>query len=253
MRKLILFLAVYGNTLMATQPSLIRGTPATPLSFPEAVYIRNNHGDRCSSTVVGKKVLLTAAHCVEDSKVINPVDTAKHDFTAVCDPHIKYEGEDFDMALCLSDTPLDVTPATLADRGPRMGELVLLSGYGCTSSRRKGGNDGIFRIGFSRVDNLTGADNTFFTRSETTLCSGDSGGAAYLNSEDMDNHMHYIYGVNARTDFESLSIMQAVYTDEAKHFFTNWSKRRKAKICGLNTLCDRPKRPGNPPPPDIDV
>ncbi len=253
MRKLILPLVLASNVILnASEPVIIKGMVARPDLFPEAIYIENNRGDRCTGTVIGRRALLTAAHCIEDSRVIKPVDATIHPFVASCDIHPLYEGDDFDIAICYSENPFDdIEPASLSATGPFMGEMITLSGYGCTSSDRTGGNDGLFRYGFSRVDVTVGLLNSFHTSDDSTICSGDSGGASYKFDPNFSESMHYVLGVNARSNFINRSIFQAVFTPLVQNFLKGWSKRMHTSICGLNRNCEAPFRPGTPRPSKI--
>lgn len=251
MLKLVVFLSlaavpIVQATASSDQPTLMRGEEVDLDYFPEAIYIRNSNHARCSATIVGRYALLTAAHCVEDSAIITPVQSNMFSFVAFCEAHPRYEGENFDIALCKSDRPLPGRPASISQSRMHVGEKVLLTGFGCT---HPSGPDGTFRIGMSTIYQLPMGQDTFFhTYHDATLCSGDSGGAAYYPMEDFREEKHYILGVNARSDMESRSLMTAIFNFDILDWMRRWSRSYRTRICGLNRECNYLRRPDTPRP-----
>ena len=230
-----------------TLPSLINGNLTDRDLFPEAVYVFNSHGSRCSATVIGPRVVLTAAHCIDAAGWIaswlrdDPVQVE-----AQCEQSNLYSTgiEDHDMALCLSPSDIHLQPATIASLDVRVGDKVLLSGYGCTSypGSPEGGNDGSFRTGVSTVISLPHPGDWFYTRAQAALCSGDSGGAAYIipKSGDVTHGPHQVVGVNSRGNMHDLSLLTDLTIPQSKAFFHNFIAKTGATICGVNLECTPP-------------
>ena len=241
MRRLV-FALFYANLAFASsyEPMLIGGRPASKGEYPEIVYIHSGNA-RCSATVIGPKVILTAGHCVADEGSIGPVAEIvdfvvdQTVYSAVCKqaPMYRDQTEDHDMALCKVDKRLSVKPAKISKLGPKLGEEVVLSGYGCVQAGGGGGNDGILRIGKAKVTKLPqGKDHWFYTQDKSALCFGDSGGPALLNKKE-----HLLIGVNSRGNIKDLSLLTALYTSESIKFFEDFAEEQEVEICGISDKC----------------
>ncbi len=222
-------------------PMLIGGRPAHEGEFPEIIYIRSGAA-RCSATVIGERVILTAGHCVKDEGEIGPVEMGvgavdfvlgQQVYTAKCRQTPKYRQNlgDHDMAICLADRPLSVRPATIDTQPVKIGQTVILTGYGCIRSPGSGGNDGILRVGKAKVIQLpAGDDYWFYTKASSTLCFGDSGGPSMSKP-------HFVIGVNSRGDIKSLSLFTATFTKDSIDFFEEFAKEQSVSICGITEDC----------------
>lgn len=224
--------------------NLIGGRPATKGEYPETVYISSGNA-RCSASVIGPRVIMTAGHCVADDGQIGPVAVSntvafsidKTSYTAKCKqaPMYRDHTEDHDMALCKVDKAVSIKPGSISKKGPQLGEKVILSGYGCVKPGGGGGNDGILRIGKAKVIKLPeGKDHWFYVQDTAALCFGDSGGPSFLDSKE-----HLIIGVNSRGNIKDLSLLTAVYTQESLDFFEEFAKDQEVEICGITTDCDQ--------------
>ncbi len=262
MRFLAFLCALIGFSASAATLDLIGGSPAPLGAFPEIVYIRSvADGARCSATVVSplgeRGVILTAGHCVANQGEIGPVadevsfEIADRAYRAVCEQHPDYARTkaDSDMALCLVDGVLDVEPATISKVGPRVGDTVLLTGYGCVQPGGGGGNDKVLRIGKAVVTQAAGADSWFYTRARTgasaALCFGDSGSSAQTlppavgkgPKEEEEVVRHVVLGTNSRGDIFELSLIAGTFLPKAQEFLKGWASRKRVAVCGINQNC----------------
>jgi len=229
---------------------LIGGEPAKPEDWPASVYARAG-GAACSSTVVGERVVLIAAHCVSDGKSIE-FAFGPQKYTAKCTHSPDYRRDTTaDWALCLTDRKVDgVLPELVAQDGSwcAKGVKVRLTGYGCTRVGGTGGNDGVYRIGEAEVTSCPSRDNDTVTKGGAALCYGDSGGPAF---REYDDGSREVFAVNSRGDIRTTSYLASVFTAKAKSFFTSWQEKNGAWICGYpgSGPCRGSVVPPPPPPP----
>jgi hypothetical protein len=170
-------------------------------------------GGLCTSTLVGDRVLLTAAHCLSAPKTVGNlklrVGEASPVTTVTCDrfPGYTRNARDpltvMDFALCvLHDRVRGVNFEVISTAAqiPSPGQRVTLLGYGCQA---RGGRDrtfGILQVGAATVDQ----DPRLVARyigagGAAGVCSGDSGGAAYVATTTQGGRA--IVGVNSRGNF----------------------------------------------------
>lgn len=209
-------------------PTLIGGVPADPAEFPASVWIGN-----CTAAIAGERVLITAAHCVNNggSKAFS---VGPNTYAAKCTHHPAYRGNSTaDWAICLVDRKVEGVPyekvATQIEY--KIGDELLLSGFGCT---KWGGGIPklVYRIGKSPVIRLpSGSNYDTVTRSSVALCSGDSGGPAWLVKEDGDR---FLVGVNSRSDTTVTSYLSSHAVQTAQSFYKDWALKNKVEICGIH-------------------
>ncbi|MBP6218799.1 MAG: trypsin-like serine protease [Oligoflexales bacterium] len=245
MKKLVqaagLVLSFSAGSALA-QEDLIGGRPVGEGEFSEIVHIRSG-ASHCSATVIGPRVILTAAHCLESSSEIGPVNFTfgQKTFHALCQasPDYKNPAENHDMALCKTDVDMEgIRYAAVSTEPVALKEEVILSGYGCTDVGGAAGSDGLLRIGFVEVTELPQAGIPWFqTKGQAALCFGDSGGPSFSalgNTKDI----HRVVGVNSMGNIRDLSLMTALSIDKSKDFMNDFEKSEGVAICGLSLSCD---------------
>jgi V8-like Glu-specific endopeptidase len=216
--------------------SLLHGTTVSnPRAYPASFYSR--HGkDFCTSTLVGPKVLFTAAHCVINERLVE-INHAGATIRGECTPapgyNVSHPSEDW--ALCLLDKPItDVKYERLNLDASllKVGDRLRLTGFGCTKSDRSGGNDGVYREGNAPITMLPDArSNDIVTSGKVAVCFGDSGGPAFAVHRTKGDRVEV--SVNSRGDIRKLSHLASTSTPAAKKFLTEWSAAKKASICGV--------------------
>jgi len=242
MLKIFVVLVYLFSFEAQASPELIGGIDAEDGDFPEVVYITNG-SSRCSATVIGPRVIMTAAHCVADGGGIKPATFSVQQaaYTARCQqaPLYRDQKEDHDLALCLVDRPLPANYASISGRYLAVGDTVTLSGYGCVKKGGGGGNDGQLRYGTARVTRLPNAnDNWFYTLGRTAICFGDSGGPAFRQIDNPATEHHYVEGVNSRGNIDDMSLLTSVHILKSRIFFRDFESNNRVEICGIQKICD---------------
>jgi len=167
---------------------LINGIPVDRHKYPWVLWLRSGNA-RCSASLVGPQAVITAAHCVGDGKSITFKTHNGVSHKGTCAHHPEYATADHDIALCKLDAPiLHIKPKRMhLNQHARMDMRIQLFGFGCIWPGGGGGNDGILRMGHSRIrgavgrhlySHIVGDDNA-------ALCSGDSGGPVLSPEEDI--------------------------------------------------------------------
>jgi len=223
----------------AGTPEVIGGEPADPVDWP-ATFIFTAGGG-CTSTAIGERVILTAAHCVEDGAV-GRVSLGNDVSTRVtCHHHPGYpDSISPDFALCVTNDPLAGFPFERVSGDlarARVDEEVLLLGFGCTQN---GGHDngfGVLYTGRATVrERPHDGDLYLVTEGGAALCFGDSGGAAYaITSPDQaPTPRRVAIGVNSRGDISKWSFLSSTATESFVGWAFDWASEANVEICGLH-------------------
>lgn len=215
------------------KPTLIGGTVANPADWPASVYASLS-GSRCSATVVGPRVLAIAAHC-SSGKVSFSV--GPNNYTGTCSNAREYSSNSTaDYSLCLLDREVVGVPYESLNQDAsrlRVGNELLLTGYGCIRRGGGGGNDGNYRIGRSQITRLpSGSSNDIVTVGSAALCFGDSGGPAFLTSPSGER---WVVSVNSRGDIRSTSYLSSWSSNTGKAFIERWYAKFGQPICGVHS------------------
>jgi hypothetical protein len=243
---------------------VIGGKPAIREDWPSTLMFDGNVG-RCTSTIVGTYVVLTAGHCVDDK---SPAKLLWGNATTdlLCHVHPDYRGRVCDNEIaprklvgCTADVAICVAAKSLS-QGPGRFERVRnnpppvsardgirLLGYGCTQANGKITEvlqEGPATVGWpaqpgaSQDPSLTMKE--FIKTVGAAVCHGDSGGASY--SPDKKPEM---LAIASRGNLSTESYLVDLRTPQVQMFlrqaksFTDFSlPPGSIKICGIDSDAD---------------
>lgn len=223
-------------------PVLIGGKIVDKAKYPGIVRISSGGGG-CTAALVGPNALLTAAHCVGNGGRVSFKHAGLSYTSEGCAHHPGYkENHTQDFALCKIKDVKSPWVSVNADHNlVKVGDLIVLSGYGCTDKGGGGGNDGYLRMGEAKVKRVpSGSNFDIVATGAAALCFGDSGGPAFKGS--------VLVGVNSRGNIEDTSYVSAVHMAD-QDYMLSWANANATAICGVNKDCIGASPKPQPPPP----
>ncbi|HET7619569.1 MAG TPA: trypsin-like serine protease [Vicinamibacterales bacterium] len=168
--------------------SIVNGSECPKVVSTSVVLLnlRNGSGDQagaCSGTVIARRAVLTAAHCVVDAAGAQvylgsgtPV-TAKS--LAAYPGYSEKNNASVDVGVVLTATDLGVEPIPLLlGRDAHVGETAIIAGWG----RDQNTVGTTLRAGLAAITAVNGSLlQTEYTTNASSVCQGDSGGPLLLS------------------------------------------------------------------------
>jgi hypothetical protein len=236
-------------TAVDFEPQIIPGgTRAKPAQWPATFVFRNPQGDQCTGTVVGSRVVITAAHCVED-QAQGIVQLGGSDIATTCTRHPGYQDVPSsdpaweqkvspDFALCALVSDLHIADGFEVIGSPRnipaKDDSVTLLGFGCIKEHGVDQSFGVLYRGETKVVTAPAPPSFYIsTQGGAALCFGDSGGGAYrfLNAAET---RRLLIAINSRSDIVSTSRLASTGLPGFAEWATAWASSNHVKICGLH-------------------
>ncbi len=229
------------------QPLIIGGVKADPVDWPMTFVFLDPTGGGCTSTAVGERAIITAAHCIANN-ARGSVTVGGHSIATACTHHPDYRSFPSltpatepvvspDFALCSLEHPL---PAGLFEHIDTKGQSIApgnsvhLLGFGCNSV---GGHDGSFGVLFEGDARIvsTPTATSYYTRAlgGAAVCFGDSGGGAF-HIGDSAGARRWLIGINSRGDISKLSFISTTSKVKFVEWAESWANTHATRICGLH-------------------
>lgn len=245
MKAYYLLFALFALSALGDE-RLIKGTPVAPGTYKEVVRIVTGQSG-CTASIVGPKVILTAAHCAATGAT-SKFQLDGVTYSAKMTRSSLYPGKDHDLNLGVLDkeVPAAVAPVNVYTGPLKAGDKIHILGYGCTQSGGGGGNDGVLREGDAEV---TGFSNYDVVSSKgSALCFGDSGGPAMKFDPATGKYRQAT--VNSKGNITDTNYTTNLTSPESAAFFKKFAADNAVDICGVTKECGAP---GPGPQPEVFV
>ncbi len=189
----------------------------------------NINGKGCAASIVGPRVLLTAAHCAtpnETGEFVFGNVTYRFKFT----PHPSFARGSLDMALGLiSQDVVSAKPLSI-EGDVRVGMQV--NGLSLMADRQ---NKRRARAEVKQVVHYR------FTAEHATkgqiIYPGDSGAPALVNEDNRITGIAYAVGISPRGEPDGLTHYIRLQTAESQDFLKTFAKSNNVDICGVTKTC----------------
>jgi hypothetical protein len=218
-------------------PALIGGEEVDEDELLGSVFLTIG-GSRCTGSVVGEQVILTAGHCLDDDEENATFGLGRQRLRARCERHPDFDNNNLnnDFALCKTNVRMrnieqfiDLSPVNV-----QVNNNVVMQGFGQ--------NDvGTLQAGRTRIVQIDNQD--LITNSTVLLGSGDSGGCLIQGNPDLEDEVLRCIGVNSRVSRNAdrqgrrFSFFNRINLNRTQDFFEDFADDNNVDICGVNTSC----------------
>jgi hypothetical protein len=194
-------------------------------AFPASFWANT----RCSATLIGEEVLISAGHCFTTAPEVS-IQAGGLPYTGLCQTaqQIKH-GAKADFAICAMDKPVKVTQFETVDLSPtavKVDDDFILTGFGGNTPT----SFGKYLIGGTTVSAVK--QGIVVTRDGAWTRPGDSGGAGFS----VGDHRRLV-SVNARVETNlktSYATLLSTVADLIKQWQSGQRPHKRVAVCGLD-------------------
>ena len=227
--------AVFASAVVSAPraSAVINASPETPANtanrFPQVVEIRSA-GEVCTGTIVGPRVIVSAAHCAD---LKNPVALhAGQRYAVRYTSSLEYPKREHDVAVALTNRDIVDAHFGSIGGGVHHGSVITLAGYGCT---QRGGTSGALHTGATKVIGMDADHLLSYSDGGGVLCQGDSGGPAFLRADGRD----VLVAVNSAGDNRNINLNVRLDSALSRNFLKRIAERFHVAICGITRTCPK--------------
>ncbi|PRQ00581.1 trypsin-like serine protease [Enhygromyxa salina] len=191
------------------------GAETEPCAWPTVVKVTGG-GSLCTGSLIHPRVVMYAAHCGAQGKTVGFGDSdnsTKSKSTEYCKTNPSYNGgQGTDWAYCVLNEPVTEIPITPVGFGCEVaqyygnGEDVAVVGFGNNEGDNGAGRK---RWGWTYISNAGNSRFDVGGQGTETICSGDSGGPAFIRYD--DNSWH-VYGIASTKNDDTCSAAKGTHS-----------------------------------------
>ena len=228
------------------QVQIIGGRKADPAQWPATFVFANPAGGGCTSTAVGERTIITAAHCIPNGAT-GIVEVGNRQIQVVCTHHPVYRTTTGGQPDWEAQASPDFALCSLAESMPGgqfenidskgagivLNREVHLLGFGCNQPNGVDGAFGVLFEGDAPIIAVPAPPNYYTYTNGVAVCYGDSGGGAY-QFQGIGTARRLLVAINSRGNISTLSLLSTTKESGFISWATTWAQANNTRICGIH-------------------